>query len=106
VFRTRKLQRCFNAQQLLAKEYGQRCAQKIMRRMAVLAAAPNLSKVPTKKPDRCHELGGRRKGQFAVDLEQPHRLIFRPYPYENPGSRAIRRETVTAIEIRGVEDYH
>lgn len=103
VFKSRKLEKIFNAEKELAREYGDRCARKIKLRLALLRAADHLEQVPTSKPDRCHELQGKREGQFAVDLVHPFRLIFRPYPKVTD---TVRRESVTVIEILDVEDYH
>ena len=53
-------------------------AKAIMRRLAVLKNAKTLSDVPSTKPERRHQLKGDRIGQYAVDLVQPKRLIFKP----------------------------
>ena len=51
---------------------------------------------------------GRRKGEFAVDLKQPFRLVFRPnhdpVPLKTDGG--IDLEHITSITIMSVEDYH
>lgn len=77
-------------------------------RLQLLFAAPNLEQVPRTKPIRCHQLDGKRKGQFAVDLKHPHRLVFRPnhdpVPLNQEGG--IDRNAVTAIEIIEIIDYH
>ena len=108
IFRTAKLQRTFNSEKALVREYGNKNAKRIAVRMAVLSAAAHLSAVPTKKPDRCHQLKGTRQGQFAVDLVHPFRLVFcpshNPVPRKEDGGVDVFR--VTAIEIVEVEDYH
>ncbi len=108
VFRTRKLEKAFNSANTLQKTYGARMAKVIMVRMAVLRAAHNLSMVPNTKPDRRHQLGGDRDEQFAVDLVQPWRLVFKaghePAPRAEDGG--IDTERVTAITILDVIDYH
>ena len=107
-FKTARLQRVFNSWKNLVREYGKRNAHRITVRMAVLSQAPNLAAVPTGKPDRCHELKGRRRGQFAVDIVHPYRLTFQPSGtglMEKAAGR-INPSRVTAIEILGVEDYH
>ena len=106
VFRTRKLERTFNSEQELVKEYGKQCARKIRIRMAVLRAATSLADVPTAPPDRCHELKGNKNGHFAVDLVHPFRLVFRPHGIELQKAGKIRKETVSVIMITDVEDYH
>lgn len=107
-FRTRKLERAFNAADALQKAYGARMARTVMLRMAVLRAAPSLAVVPTTPPDRRHQLVGDRDEQFAVDLVHPHRLVFEvnhePVPRKDDGG--IDAERVTAITVLDVVDYH
>lgn len=59
-------------------------------------------------PGRCHELTGDRKGELAVDLRGPYRLVFEPAdnppPVKEDGGLDWRR--VTAVRILEVEDYH
>ncbi len=106
-FKNRKLANTFNDDILLARHYGKN-SKYIMRRMSVLRAAVNLSQVSSKKPERCHELKGDRKGEYAVDLKQPYRLVFtpdhKPVPRLDNGNFDLK--SVTAIIILGVEDYH
>ena len=107
-FRTRKLQRTFNSEIRLQKEYGPRMARAIAIRLAVLSNARILTMVPTTPPNRRHQLSGSRKGQYAVDLVHPYRLVFRPahdpMPYKDDGG--IDTNLVTAITILEVVDYH
>ena len=80
----------------------------IRRRMAVLKNAPNLSCVSTTLPIRLYQLTGNRELQFAVDLSQPHRLVFvpnhEPMPTREDGG--LDRGRITAIVILEVVDYH
>ena len=107
-FKTVKLRKIFNSEKELLKKYGSENRKKIKLRMTVLKAASNLSHVPEGKPDRCHELEGTKKGQFAVDLKHPFRLIFYPdhdpLPLTHIGDLDLTR--VTCIKILSVEDYH
>ena len=107
-FRTRKLQKTFNAADVLQRSYGARMARAIMMRMAVLKAARNLELVPTTPPERRHQLVGDRDEQFAVDLVHPYRLVFEanhePLPRKDDGG--IDTEQVTAITLLDVVDYH
>ncbi len=106
-FKSRKLEKIFNSERLLKTEYGEQ-ASKIKLRMSVLKAASCLAMVSASKPDRRHELSGRRKGTFAVDLKHPFRLVFEPA--ENPvpllEDGGIDLEKVISITILKVEDYH
>lgn len=107
-FKTSKLEKTFNAESMLIKQYGKDTARQIMRRMVVLKAAPTLADVPHTPPERCHQLAGDRKGQFAVDVGQPKRLIFTPdhdpVPQRAEGGLDLTR--ITRIIILAVEDYH
>ena len=101
------MERIFNSQKLLQKEFGEQ-AKKIGLRMTVLRAAPCLNTVPVQKPDRRHELTGKRKGTFAVDLKHPFRLVFEPVedPVPKKEDGGIDLEKVLTIRILSVEDYH
>ncbi len=107
-FQSRNLAKTFNSERDLTKAYGDRLAKLIMRRMAILRSALTLAMVPTSRPERRHQLSGRRRGQFAVDLVQPYRLVFNPdndpVPHREDGG--IDTERVTAIKILEVIDYH
>ncbi len=107
-FKTRKLQKLFNSERELKKEFGEKHARKIMRRLAVLHAAPTLAHVPHQPPDRRHELIGKDKGTYAVDTEQPYRLIFEPNhdPMPTKDDGGIDISKVTSVTILKVEDYH
>jgi proteic killer suppression protein len=108
VFSNTKLQKIFNVEKDLVRTFGAENARILMRRMAILRAASNLEEVSHLPPTRRHELSGNRKGQFAVDLKHPQRLIFSPchdpLPCKEDGG--INQKQVTVITIVGVEDYH
>ena len=107
-FRTRKLEKDFNSGDRLRRAYGERMAKSIQKRMAVLKTAPALTSVPETSPERRHMLQGKRHGQFAVDLDQPYRLVFRPDhdPLPRRDDGGIDVEEVTNIKIVEVVDYH
>jgi len=108
VFKSRRLAKILNSDRELRREYGTAQAETIKRRMAVLAAAACLEEVPYHPPDRRHELSGDRRGQFAVDLKDPYRLVFEPshYPLPRKSDGGLDLRRVTAITILAVEDYH
>jgi plasmid maintenance system killer protein len=76
------------------------------RRLNSLHAAPTLADLEG-VPGRCHALGGDRIGQFAMTLWGPYRLVFVPAgaPSNLPDG-GTDRESVTAIEIVEVTNYH
>ena len=107
-FRTRKLQKTFNSERSLVRQYGGQMARRIMLRLAVLRSASSLSTVPRTPPDRCHMLTGDRNGQFAVDLSHPFRLVFAPNhdPIPRKEDGGVDLDEITAVTIIAVEDYH
>ena len=107
-FSTRKLEKTFNTEKALIRTYGDRMKNVIVNRMAVLAVASNLALVPTTPPERMHQLSGNLKEQFAVDLIDPFRLVFKPNhePLPRKDDGGIDRQLIDAIMILDVEDYH
>ena len=107
-FRTRKLEKVFSSEEALKKRYGPPMVGKIMMRLAFLKNAETLSKVPTRPPNRRHQLTGDRDEQYAVDLVQPYRLVFEPNhdPLPRGEDGGIDLERVTAITVIEVIDYH
>ena len=107
-FRTRKLEKAFNTQRVLKKQYGARMARILMIRLAVLKNARTLAMVPTTPPERLHKLGGKRSGQYAVDLVHPYRLILEPgnEPVPRGQDGSVDLDQVTAITVIDVVDYH
>lgn len=106
-FSSRKLEKILNSETLIRRDYGDTNGRKIMRRLEVLAAAPSLAHVPRSRPERCHQLFGDRDEDFAVDLEHPYRLCFRPQnPVPHLPDGGVDVSAVTSIVILGIEDYH
>jgi proteic killer suppression protein len=107
-FRQQRLRKTFSSEREIRKEYGNDMARTIMRRLAVLNAAPTLTQVPIVPPLRRHLLSDARKDQYAVDLVHPRRLIFEvnhnPVPRYADGG--IDTDQITAITIIEVVDYH
>lgn len=105
-FKTHKLQKQCNQDKAMLKEHGEIRAKKLRQRLDDLKAAPNLF-VMRNLPGRCHELKGDKKGQLALDLDQPYRLIFEPVG-ENiyTADGGLDWSAVTSIRILSIEDYH
>lgn len=89
------------------KRHGDERARRLGRRLDDLQAAATLSVMRT-LPGRCHELTADRKGQLALDLDGPYRLIFEPthepLPLDENGS--LDWDRVTSIRILLIGDYH
>ncbi len=93
---------------LMKKKLGASSAKKLQRRLDDLDAVQNLEDM-SHLPGRCHELSGDRKGQLALDLDHPYRLIFQPeeQPPPTKPDGGLDRTKVEAIRILFVgEDYH
>ena len=107
VFGNKKLKKRFGSDVALQKKYGEQ-VEVIRMREKILRKAKSLADVPTSKPERRHQLKGKREGQFAVDLKHPYRLIFEPdyEPIPRKDDGGIDLEKVTKIKIIEVVDYH
>jgi len=108
LFRTRKLQKICNSGRETIRHFGQRRGRLLQMRLADIAAASTLAELSTLPQARCHPLSGDRTGQFAVDLEQPFRLILEPAhdPLPLKADAGIDLERVTRVWIVEVTDYH
>ncbi len=88
--------------------WGAENARKIRRRLAELKAAATLADMGRFPPARLHALKGNRKGQFAIDVKHPFRLLFEPaqdpVPLKDDGGVDLAR--ITRIRVLSVEDYH
>ncbi len=107
-FRNTKLEKLCNDAILMQRKLGAQDARVLMMRLGVLKNAICLDDVPKTPPERCHELDHDRKGEFAVDLAHPKRLVFvpnhDPVPLKEDGGIDLKK--VTAITIIEIIDYH
>jgi plasmid maintenance system killer protein len=94
------------------KRYGADMCRKLLARVAALKAAETLADFwpPKSGPERCHELVGKEKGTFSLDVKQPYRLLFKPIETEtlsdDPDDEHSRWKAITAVELLTVEDTH
>ncbi len=106
-FASSKLQKVLGDEKKLQQNYGDR-AKPIKLRLVLLIQAECLADVPHTPPPRRHMLSEDRKGQFAVDLKHPWRLVFEPandpLPLMDDGSIDLTR--VTKLRIIEITDYH
>jgi toxin HigB-1 len=94
-----------NSEKELQAEYGVEVSSLIRRRLVQLSAAPTLEDL-RRTPGHCHELGGDRKGELAVDLHGSRRLMFRPTDQDRAigSDGALKWAAVTAVTVRGIAD--
>lgn len=107
-FANQKLQKLCNNASKLRGEFGKRCAEKIQRRLTEMKAADCLEDLRHLPQANCHALKADRKGQLAVDVEQPKRLIFiqdhDPRPMHPDGS--LDWNKVTRVVVIEIVNYH
>lgn len=94
-YKTKKLERiCTNAR-LAEKTHGREMADKIHQRIDEIHAADSVEMMIEFHIGRCHSLAQNRKGQYAVDLVHPYRMVF-----EKHG------DTIQIAHILEIVDYH
>ena len=75
-YRNRKIERiCTNAE-AAERAYGRDMADKIHQRIDELSAADTIEMMIQYHIGHCHPLSQDRKGQYALDLVHPYRLVF------------------------------
>ena len=104
--RQRLAQICNDGRQMVRK-FGSERTKILQRRLSQLAAADSLEELRN-LPGRCHELFADRKGQISLDLDGPHRLIFRPTddPPPSKDDGGLDWGAVTTVTILDITDTH
>lgn len=77
------------------RKYGTRMAELIQQRIDEIQAADSIEQMIQFHIGRCHALTQNRKGQYAVDLVHPQRLII-----EKIGNE------IQIVNIIEIVDYH
>jgi len=106
-FSDKKFQKIVNDDRKMDRVFGKIRAEKLRVRLIQLEDAETLEEVRY-LPGNYHELIGDRKGQWACDLDQPYRLIFKPHEEpipENEHGQYIWLE-ILGVEIIEVVNYH
>ncbi len=85
---------CTNAREAI-KKHGQRMADKIHQRIDEISAASTVEEMIEYHIGRCHQLAENRKGEYAVDLVHPYRLVF-----------TKKGEEIQIARIMEIVDYH
>ena len=77
------------------KKYGIKMAAKISQRIDQIASIDNVELMIQHRIGRCHPLVNNRKGQYALDLVHPYRLVF-----EKCGNE------IQIVNVLEIIDYH
>jgi proteic killer suppression protein len=107
-FGTGKLAKLCNSEKEMRARLGPRNAKLLQQRLAEIEAVETLEDLGKLPGARCHELKSDRKGQLAVDLVHPKRLIFKPNhnPLPTKPDGGLDRQKVTRLMIVEIVDYH
>ncbi len=107
-FGSRKMQKLCNSEKEMRARFGIRGMKVLQLRLTQIAAADTLEDLGKVPGARCHELTADRKGQIAVDLVHPRRLLFEPdhnlLPAKPDGG--LDWQKVTRVTIIRIVDYH
>ena len=108
VYRTKKLGKQCNDNNMMVRAYGNRIAAKLSKRLVLIHAANTLSDLAKFPQLHCHELKGKLKGKIAITIFAQWRLVFAPAhdPTPKKPDGGLDWNQVTAIIITAVEDYH
>ncbi|HUI08859.1 MAG TPA: hypothetical protein VL221_00965 [Bacteroidota bacterium] len=108
VFDNPKHEALVNDFKALSKRYNKKSADSasdILKALSVLLAADTLAEVP--HSFRPHPLKGEFKGCFAVDVDDVHRVIFRPNHDGDPNYRIDNHRTIKKIVVLDIfYNYH
>lgn len=94
-YKNNKIRKICTDAKIAEKTYGTKMAEKIDMRIAEIIAADTVEIMIQFRIGRCHPLTQNRKGQYAVDLVHPYRLIFEKHGNE-----------IQIANILEIVDYH
>lgn len=94
-YKTRKLEKICTDVRTAEKAHGREMAEIIDQRIGEIRAADSVEMLMKFHIGRCHQLKLNRKGQYAVDLIHPYRLVF-----EKHG------DVIRIAHIIEIVDYH
>lgn len=94
-YKIKKIEKICTDAKTAERHYGREMADKIHLRIDEITAADTVEMMIQYHIGRCHPLSQNRKGQYAVDLVHPYRLVF-----EKNGDR------IQIVNILEIVDYH
>ncbi len=75
-YKNKKIEKICTDAKTAERSYGRQMAERIHLRVDQIEAADTVEMMIQFHIGRCHPLSQDRKGQYAVDLVHPYRLIF------------------------------
>ena len=94
-YKNKRIEKVCTDAKTAERTYGQDMAEKIHQRVDEINAADTVELMIQFRIGRCHPLSQNRKGQYAVDLVHPYRLVF-----EKKGGE------IQIANILEIVDYH
>ena len=94
-YKNKKIEKVCTDAKVSDKTYGKEMSEKIQMRIDEITAADTVEMMIQYHIGRCHFLTNNRKGQYAVDLVHPYRLVF-----EKHG------DVIQIAHILEIVDYH
>ena len=94
-YKTHKIEKVCTIACEAEKRYGMKMALKIHQRIDEIDAPDTVEEMVQFHIGRCHPLKGDRKGQYAMDLVHPYRLVF-----EKIGNE------IQIVNVMEIVDYH
>ena len=94
-FKNKKLEKICTDVKTATKKYNEKMAEIITQRIFELRASETIEDLLKDNIGRCHSLKGDRKGQYAMDLIHPQRLVF-----------TVHKKQIQIAKIIEIVDYH
>lgn len=94
-YKNKKIEKVCTDAKTSDRTYGIRMSEKIQMRIGEIEAADTIEEMIEYRIGRCHPLSSNRKGQYAVDLVHPYRLVFEKHGNE-----------IQIAHIMEIADYH
>ncbi|MDD4729285.1 MAG: type II toxin-antitoxin system RelE/ParE family toxin [Dysgonamonadaceae bacterium] len=94
-YKSNSLERVCTNYSMAQRKYGERMARLIHQRVDELQSADSIEMLVQYSIGRCHPLEGNRKGEYAMDLVHPYRLVFEQ-----------NKTDIQEVRIIKIEDYH
>ncbi|MCM1267657.1 MAG: type II toxin-antitoxin system RelE/ParE family toxin [Bacteroidales bacterium] len=94
-YKNKKIEKICTDAKTAEKTYGKEMAEKIHQRIDEITATDTVEMMIRYHIGRCHSLSQNRKGQYAMDLVHPYRLVF-----EKNGNE------IQIANILEIVDYH
>ena len=94
-YKNKKLQKICTDAETARASYGNEMARKLHLRIDQLEAADSIQELILNHIGRCHGLNGNRQGQYAMDLAQPYRVIFKEV-----------ESGIQIVMVMEIVDYH